>query len=246
MKQRLHKILAKASELSLRSAEKAIELGQVTVNGRVVTKLGSFADPGVDIIKWKGVSIGNVLEGKIYLAYHKPKSKLVTKSDPQGRSTIWSDLEMFKKSANAVGRLDYDSEGLLIVTNNGELMNRLTHPKYKVKKVYLVKVKGIPAIDEINQLRNGVSYGGEEYQGAEVRLKSRTKLNAWYEVKVSEGKNRQIRNMFLAIGFPVQKLKRIAVGPVRLGELKAGKFRALTGAELKALFNALELHISKA
>lgn len=234
MKRRLHKILARSTELSLRSAEKAISRGEVTVNGQVVTMLGSLADPEADIIKWKGKRIGLPQE-KIYLIYNKPKNVLVTKRDPLGRPTIWTDLKKFKDKVNAAGRLDYDSEGLLILTSDGELINRLTHPRHEIRKVYYVKVKGFPSNDELNGLRGGLKYEGVQYRPAEIKFKSKTEDNTWIETRIFEGKNRQVRKMFSAIGHPVLKLKRIAIGPLGLRGLKTSSWRYLQGSEREAL-----------
>lgn len=231
MKERLHKILARSTELSLRAAEKAIMSGEVSVNGKFLKELGLQADPSLDDIRWKGKPVKASSE-KIYLIYHKPKSKLVTKKDTLDRPTIWSDLKNMKGKINAVGRLDYDSEGLMILTNDGELQNRLTHPSYHVKKSYNVKVKGYPTGEEIDQIRDGVKYRGVRYKGATVKMKSETKKHRWLDVTISEGKNRQVRHMFAAIGHPVLKLKRIAIGPVHLGKLEPGKWRPMRPKDL--------------
>jgi 23S rRNA pseudouridine2605 synthase len=240
MKHRLHKILAAATELSRRVAEKAIASGEVTVNGKVVTKLGVLADPKVDVIKWKGRRVQPPRE-KIYIIYNKPKGTLVTKSDPHGRSTIWSDLKQYKDRVNAVGRLDYDSEGLLIMTNDGELLNRLTHPRHDIKKIYNVKVKGHPKGEALDKIRNGVRYRGISYNPAFIKLRYVTENNTWLEVKISEGKNRMVRKIFSAVGHPVQKLKRFAVGPIRLGKMEASQWRHLRRDEVELLLQEVGL-----
>lgn len=232
--ERLHKILAQATELSRRSAEKAILAGEVVVNGRVVTELGVLADPRTDSIKWKGKKVFIARE-YIYLAYHKPTGKIVTKSDPQGRPTIWDDLKKFKENLNTVGRLDFDSSGLMILTNDGEAINRLAHPRHEVVKIYNVKVKGFPSNDAIAKLRSGITFGGIKYQPAEVRVKSQTEKHTWLDVRIQEGKNREVRNMFGAIKHPVLKLQRKAIGPIKLGMLKEGKWRFLTRKEVYEL-----------
>lgn len=234
MKQRLHKILAQATELSRRTAEEVIARGEVSVNGVVVTKLGSLADPGLDDIRWKGRRI-HPLGAIVYIRYNKPKNKLVTKKDLLGRPTIWSDLKGLQDRVNSVGRLDYDSEGLLILTNDGELVNRLTHPKYHISKTYNVKVRGFPSDAALEELRKGITYKGIVYSGARVKIKSKTEKHTWVDVTIAEGKNRQIRNMFFAINHPVLKLKRIAIGPVRLGQLEVGEWRYLNKREVMAL-----------
>lgn len=234
MRQRLHKILAASTELSRRAAEKAITSGEVTVDGAVVTKLGSLADPNVNKIKWNGRLINPPRE-KIYIIYNKPKNKLVTKRDPEGRKTIWEDLKKFQDQVNAVGRLDYDSEGLLILTNDGELINRLTHPRHEIKKIYNIKVKGHPHSEDLNKLRKGLKYKSATYQPAEIRVKKETETSTWIDIRIREGKNRQVRNMFFAIGHPVQKLKRTMLGPIKLGKLESAEWRFLRRNEKEAL-----------
>ena len=231
---RLHKILAQSTELSRRNAEKVIAAGEVFVNGKAVTKMGVLVDPARDRIGWNGKII-SLPETNIYVIYNKPKETLVTKKDSGGRSIIWDDLKRFKDKVNAVGRLDYDSEGLLILTNDGELINRLTHPKHDIKKIYNVKVKGFPLEEKLDKLRKGMTFEGEEYRPAEISFTRKTENNTWFEVKISEGKNRQIRNMFVAINHPVLKLKRFAVGPVRLGRMEPGEWRFLKPKERQLL-----------
>lgn len=234
MRQRLHKILARSTTLSLRRAESAIAAGEVTINGKVVTKLGTIADPARDSIKWNGKRV-ELSEKKFYLIYNKPKSCLVTKSDPEGRKTVWDDLAKYKDQVNAVGRLDYDSEGLLILTNDGELINRLTHPKHEIKKVYYVKVRGFPTIIDLNKLKFGLKFRGVRYRPAEAKIKSKTEKHTWVEMIISEGKNRQVRMMFDAIGFPVLKLRRIAIGNLGIRRLKSSEYRHLSAKEVREL-----------
>lgn len=240
MKQRLHKILAASTELSRRSAEKAITAGEVKVNGKVIVTMGCLADVYKDDIRWKGKRIFLPRE-KIYIVYNKPRGKMVTKHDPEGRETIWSDLKKFRDAVNPVGRLDYDSEGLLILTNDGELINRLTHPRHEIKKIYNVKVKGFPDEDDLTRLRDGLVWRGVKYQPAQVEIRYKTENNMWLEVKISEGQNRQVRNMFEAINHPVLKLKRFAVGPVRLGKLASSEWRFLRKGEKEALLSEVGL-----
>jgi len=240
MKQRLHKILAASTKLSRRAAEKAIEAGEVKVGGHLVKKLGTLADPFQETITWKGKKVRPPQE-MIYIAYHKPKRRLVTKSDPEGRPTIWGDLRQYKDKINTVGRLDYDSEGLLLLTNDGELINRLTHPSHEVVKIYQVKIQGEPSRESIEQLRNGIRYHGINYAPAEVKIVSRADSNTWVEFRISEGKNRQLRNMVDAIGHRAQKLKRLSIGPIKLGALRPGEWRVLRRSEREALYKLVGL-----
>ena len=245
MKQRLQKILAASTKLSRRAAEKAIlgaiEAGEVKVGGHVIKTMGTLADPFLETITWKGRKI-RLPQEQIYIAYHKPKRRLVTKSDPEGRPTIWNDLRQYKDKVNAVGRLDYDSEGLLLLTNDGELLNRLTHPSHEVIKVYQVKIQGEPSRESIEELRNGIRYHGVNYAPAEVKVVSRADLNTWLEFRISEGKNRQIRNMVDAIGHRAQKLKRLSIGPIKLGALRPGEWRVLRRSEREALYKLVGLN----
>lgn len=199
-----------------------------------MTALGSFVDSGKDTIRWKGRVVADRAD-KIYLIYNKPKSCLVTKMDPEGRRTIWEDLGNFKDRVNAAGRLDYDSEGLLILTNDGELINRLTHPTHEIKKVYYVKVRGLPTDSILNKIRFGIKHEGVKYRPADVRIKSKTEKHTWVEVKISEGKRRQVRNMFFAIGHPVLKLRRVAIANLGLRRLESGTWRHLSRKEVVTL-----------
>lgn len=240
MNQRLHKILAQSTKLSRRAAERAIATGEVTVNGKIVNKLGTLADPYIDIIKWKGVVVRPPRE-EFYIMYNKPKGRLVTKNDELKRPTIWSDLRDLKDRVNAVGRLDFNSEGLLVLTNNGELLNRLTHPKYKVSKVYNVKVRGFPTEEGLAEVRAGIKYHGVSYMPAQVRIVNKTDKHTWLDIKIAEGKNHEIRNIFTAIGNPVLKLRRVELGPLRLGTLPIAKSRFLRKKEIEELFQLVGL-----
>ena len=238
MKQRLHKILAASTKLSRRAAEKAISAGEVKVGGHIVTTMGTMADPFQETITWKGKKVRPPQE-KIYIIYHKPKRKLVTKSDPEGRPTIW---RQYKDKVNSVGRLDFDSEGLLLLTNDGELLNRLTHPRHEIIKIYQVKIQGEPTEERLEKLRKGVRYRGITYAPAKVRIISKTDAGVWLEFRITEGKNRQLRNMVDAIGHRTQKLKRLAVGPIKLGALKPGEWRLLRRSEREILYKLTGLN----
>lgn len=240
MKQRLHKIIANATSFSLRAAEREISLGHVCVNGKKVTEQGMSVDAMRDEITIEG-KILRIRSSKTYLKYYKPKKRIVSKSDDRGRKTIWNDLDRYKHKLNSAGRLDYDSEGLLIITNDGELINLLTHPRYHLEKVYMVKIKGSPKDEELMKLQEGTCYEGVTYQPCKMKRKEKVGSHVWFEVTIFEGKNRQIRNMFNSIDYDVVKLKRIAIGPIKLGTLKPGECMKFTFRELSALRTALKI-----
>ena len=236
---RLARMIALSSELSRRAAEKAITAGEVIVNGYVITELGTSVNIKNDVVSLRGVKL-RITNEAIYLVYNKPRLKLVTKSDPEGRELIWDDLPEFKRRCNSVGRLDYDSEGLLIITDDGDFLNMLTHPKHEIWKTYRVRLKGTPTNPDLEKLKNGVVIDGRRTLPAKLRQFDREGDNAVFEISIREGRNRQVRKMFEAVGYPVSRLKRLAVGPVKLGRLGLGRWRSLTESEistLKALAN---------
>src|SRR5262252_498679 len=229
--ERLQKIIAAAGIASRRKAEDLITAGLVSVNGQTVTELGTKADPLVDHIKVNGRAIGTA-ERHIYLLLNKPKGYVTTVSDPEGRPTVMDLVRHVGERIYPVGRLDYLSEGLLLLTNDGALANHLTRAASHVPKTYLVKVSGQPAQEDIARLRRGIKIGkriGERpaeaahTAPAQIRLAKEAE-NPWYEVTLIEGKNRQIRRMFEEIGHHVEKIKRVRYGPLRL-DLEPGQFR---------------------
>ena len=232
--QRLQKILAQAGIASRRKAELLIGEGRVTVNGKVVTELGTKADPTADHIKVDGRLLKNEAAELIYIALHKPDNVVSTASDPQGRTTVLDLLEGLKTRVFPVGRLDYHSTGLILLTNDGELSNAITAAKTHIPKTYMVKTKGSLTPEEEEQFRHGVPLHGIRTAPAGLRL-VRQGDNPWYEVRLIEGRNQQIRIMFKHFGHLVEKLRRIAIGGLELGNLKPGEFRFLEPREVKAL-----------
>jgi 23S rRNA pseudouridine2605 synthase len=244
MEQRLQKIIAAAGIASRRKAEELISAGRVTVNGAVVKELGSKADPERDHIKVDGKLL-RAPERHVYIVLNKPKGYVTTVSDPEGRPTV---MELIKTRARVypVGRLDYLSEGLLLLTNDGELTNALMSAASHVPKTYLVKVSGNPSKEAIEQLRRGVKIGGErEGRDGKRAMKpittapARVKLaregdNPWYEITIIEGRNRQLRRMFEAVGHHVEKIKRVKYGPLEL-DVEPGRYRELAPAEVQRL-----------
>jgi 23S rRNA pseudouridine2605 synthase len=227
--ERLQKILARAGIASRRKAEELIQAGQVTVNGRIVTELGSKADPEQDHIK-----VGNKLlrdaPPLVYLALHKPKGVMTTLSDPEGRETIVKYLKGVKERVYPVGRLDYASEGLLLLTNDGELANRITSARHHVPKVYEVKVNGTLTPEQEEMFRTGVPLGGRRTAPAQLKRVSGGP-NPWYEVTLIEGRKNQIREMFRHFGRLVEKLRRTRIGFLEL-DIPSGKFRPLSEKEI--------------
>lgn len=241
---RLQKILAGAGIASRRKAEELIVAGRVQVNGQVVTELGSKADPDRDHIRVDGKLIHVATEHRYYML-NKPRGFITTASDPQGRPTAMDFFSRTRLRLFPVGRLDYASEGLLVVTNDGALANALSRASSHVPKTYLVKVSGIPSEDGLNKLRRGVSIPVGEVGSGERRVRTapaKVKLfrsgdNPWYEITISEGRNRQLRKMFEEIGHHVEKIRRVGYGPLVL-DVEPGEFRELTDREVRALREA--------
>lgn len=242
---RLNHFLARAGVASRRASEGLIADGRVTVNGRIVTKLATVVDPSKDAVKLDGKRIHLSAE-PAYYALYKPKQVVSTMEDPEGRQCIKDFLPKKTQGLFAVGRLDYHSEGLLLLTNDGELSNRLLHPRYKVAKVYSVKVKGSPLPQELDRLRKGIALEGRRTLPVQIRHRpSRETQHTWLEITMMEGRKNQIREMFFRINHPVIKLKRMAMGPVKLGALKPGQVRALTPEEVQALLEHAALAPTK-
>ncbi len=238
--ERLQKIIAAAGVASRRAAEEMMRRGEVTVNGRAVTELGSKADPHTDAIKVKGKLINAQLlnrEMKYYLV-NKPRGYVSTVSDPQGRTIVAHLLPPSKRRGiHPVGRLDYNTEGLIVLTNDGDLTQLLTKGG-AVEKVYHVKVKGSPGEENIERLRRGIKLGQSRTAPAQIKLMERTKEggNTWFEVILKEGKNQQIRKMFDSIHHSVTKLRRVRIGHLTDEGLAVGEFRELKPSEVKRFF----------
>lgn len=234
MLERLQKIIAQAGVASRREAERLILEGKVTLNGKVVKELGTKADPDKEHIKVNGKLITRP-ESKAYLILYKPRGYVTTTSDPEGRPTIMELLEKVKGRVFPVGRLDYDTEGLILCTNDGELAHKLQHPRHEVPKTYFAKVEGVPAPDEITKLRKGIKLEDGMTAPANVKLVRKVEANSWLEIIIHEGRNRQVKRMCEAIGHPVIRLKREGLAFLTLGDLKPGEFRHLTAEEVKKL-----------
>jgi 23S rRNA pseudouridine2605 synthase len=235
--ERLQKIIAAAGIASRRKSEELISGGLVTVNGKTVTELGSKADPEKDHIRVNGKLLQGP-ERHIYLLMNKPKGYVTTLRDPENRPTVMDLLRGVGARVYPVGRLDYASEGLLLLSNDGEFANFLMKAASHVPKTYMVKVAGNPTPDGLNKLRAGLFIGsssGRRVKTAPASIKViRESANPWYEVTLIEGKNRQIRRMFEEIGHHVEKIKRVRYGPLEL-DVHPGKYRKLTSKEVEKL-----------
>ena len=240
--ERLQKIIASAGVASRRKAEELIASGRVQVNGTVVTELGTKADPESDHIRVNGKLLHTRAEQrKVYLLLNKPRGYVTTMSDPEKRPTVMDLVRGVKGRVYPVGRLDYASEGLLLLTNDGDLANRMMKAASHVPKTYLVKIAGIPKEEALAKLRSGLSIATDEGKRvrtapASVRVVKEAN-NPWYEVTLIEGRNRQIRRMFEAVGHHVEKIKRVRYGPLSL-DVPPGEFRSLTLKEVERLKSA--------
>jgi len=238
--ERLQKIIAAAGVASRRKAEELITGGLVSVNGQVVTELGSKADPEHDHIRVNGKLLHGA-QRHVYLLMNKPKGYVTTLKDPEGRPTVLDLLRGVGSRVYPVGRLDYASEGLLVLTNDGELANLLMKAASHVPKTYLVKIAGTPPEEDLAKLRAGISIAtdkGKRVRTAPAKIRViREANNPWYEVTLTEGRNRQIRRMFEEIGHHVEKIKRVRYGPLEL-DVHPGQFRRLSPKEVDRLKNA--------
>jgi len=234
--ERLQKIMAQAGVASRRKAEEYIQEGRVTVNGRVVTELGSRADLSKDHIKVDGKLL-RPPRHLTWIALNKPRGVVTTLKDPEGRQTVVHLLKGVKERVFPVGRLDYNSEGLLLLTNDGETANKITSASTHLEKVYMVKVKGSLTPDQEAEFRAGVPLKGRRTARAGLR-KVKDAPNPWYEVRLIEGRQNQIRIMFQHFGLLVEKLKRVRIGPLSIGPLRPGEFRYLDEREVERLQKA--------
>jgi 23S rRNA pseudouridine2605 synthase len=236
--ERLQKLIAAAGVASRRHAEELIAAGEVTLNGQVVTEPGTKADPARDHIKVRGRLINPLLAGqqKVHVLLNKPKGYLSSVADPEGRRLVTELVPKALGKLHPVGRLDFNTEGLLLLTNDGELTNHVTSARNKVAKVYEVKVKGVPPEEAIERLRRGIRLDdGARTAPAQVVKQGETRTNSWFEVVLYEGRNQQIRRMFDAVGHSVLKLRRTRIGPLKDEQLPLGAWRHLTPTEVASL-----------
>ncbi len=236
---RLQKILSQAGIASRRAAEKLIAEGRVTVNGQTVREMGVKADPSRDDIRVDGRRL-RVAERLRYILLNKPAGVVTTRSDPQRRRTVIDLLAGVREYVYPVGRLDYDTEGLLLLTNDGDLAARLTHPRHEVERTYEAQVAGTPDNEAIGKLRRGIPLDGRRTMPADVKLLGARhhERSSVLLMTIREGRNRQVRRMFEAVGHPVQKLKRTRIGPISDRRLRPGEWRDLSAREVSLLKEA--------
>lgn len=233
---RLQKVLAQSGVASRRKSEELISQGVVKVNGKIVTEMGVKVTKK-DLIEVNGIPLTR--EKNVYFLLYKPRGVISAVSDDKGRKVVTDLLPGVKERIFPVGRLDYDTSGLLLLTNDGEFMNKITHPKNEVAKVYVAKVKGLPNQKDLRELEKGIKIDGRKTAPAKAWILSRDKKaeTAIVELTIHEGRNHQVKKMFDAIGFPVMKLKRERLGTLDLSGLSPGQYRSLSAREVKELMN---------
>ncbi len=229
---RLQKYIADCGVTSRRKAEDLITTRQVKVNGKTVTELGTKVIAGVDLVQVRGETVDPQALERIYIILNKPRAIMSTVSDPEGRKTVVDLCRGIKTRIYPVGRLDYHSEGLMIMTNDGDLTQKLMHPKFEVTKVYEVKVFGVMTEGLLNKIRDGVHDGGDFLKPLSVRVIKQLAGKTWLEFRLNEGKNREIRRLCEVCGLTIDKLRRVAIGNLSLEGLGIGEFRVLTRKEL--------------
>ncbi|MFN2365837.1 MAG: pseudouridine synthase [Desulfurivibrionaceae bacterium] len=234
MEERLQKILAAAGICSRRQAERLILAGRVKVGGRVVTELGTKVDPNRQTIKFDDKPLSR--PEPAYYLLNKPRGYVTTLNDPQGRPIVTSLLKGVKERVFPVGRLDIDTEGALLLTNDGALTQRILHPSNEIKRTYEATVVGQPPRQKLAELAGGIIIEGRKTWPAKLRILKKNSADTTIEVVIHEGRKRQVRLMFAAIGHPVRELRRIAYGKLFLADLPVGKFRKLSAADLKKIF----------
>jgi 23S rRNA pseudouridine2605 synthase len=234
---RLQKFLAEAGVASRRASEVAIVAGRVTVNGRVASQLGAKVDPQHDRVAVDGREVAR--KRKLYIAVNKPPGFMCTRGAEDDRRKIGDLLPREWTGLFSVGRLDYRSEGLIFLTNDGDFCLKLTHPRYGIARIYVAWVEGRVTADMLKHFTQGVTSAGEILKARRARLISANNSNSVVELELTEGKNREVRRLFEGQNLVVRRLQRVQIGPIKLGELPLGKWRALTQPEIKSLLPAL-------
>lgn len=235
----MQKLLSRAGVASRRKAEELMEAGRVRINGEVVTTLGVRVDPEQDAVEVDGEEV--TVPPARWILLHKPEGVLTTRKDPHGRRTVYDLLPEELDSLRYVGRLDRDTEGLLLLTNQGDAIHRLLHPSYEVDREYFAAVKGSPRPETLERLRSGVPLEDGPARADRVEVVEETTEGARVALVLREGRNREVRRLLAAVGHPVRSLVRRRFGPVRLGDLSEGRWRDLTEAEVRALLERVDL-----
>ncbi|MFO1498889.1 MAG: pseudouridine synthase [Verrucomicrobiota bacterium] len=241
---RLQKYLADAGVASRRASEEIIRSGRVTVNRQPVREMGAKVDPLQDAVAVDGVTVKP--KRKLYIALHKPIGYVSTRHDPRGRRTVMDLLPKEWVALYTVGRLDYNTEGLIFLTNDGDFALHLTHPRYGVRKKYQAVVEGTVGPEHTASLVKGLFHEGERLKAEKARVLESSRAQSLVELELAEGKNREARRLFEAQGFRVLGLKRIQIGPIKLGELRSGRWRSLSAAEVEALLKPAGEQATKA
>jgi len=240
MEERLQKFMARAGVGSRRYCEELIKEGRVKVNGRVVTELGTKVDPDNDVVEVDGNPVRPKQE-KLYIIINKPSGFITSVRDQYGRPTVIDLLGDVSSRVYPVGRLDFNTEGLLLLTNDGELAFRLTHPRYRVKKTYVAEVEGHPVDTSLDKLRKGIMLEDGVTAPADVKILKQTRSSTLVEITIHEGRKRQVRRMFETIGHKVIRLKRTTIDGIGLDKLPPGDFRHLSNKEIEMLFKTVRL-----
>jgi len=235
MEERLQKILARCGVASRRGAEQMMREGRISVNGMTVTRPGIKADATQDAIRVDGKLISESAVSRVYLALHKPQGYVATLKDPHGRPIVTDLLRGVPERVFPVGRLDYDSEGLLLMTNDGDFSYRVQHPTFKVPKTYLVKVQGKLTRSDIETVRKGIILEDGPFKPVRAAVEKTNQKSCWLEITILEGRNRVIRRFFDSMHHPVSRLIRTAIADIHLGDLKSGEYRYLEKREVKSL-----------
>ena len=234
---RLQKFLAEAGVASRRAAEQFILDGRIAVNGKIIRQLGTKVDPVHDKVAVDGKSVR--VRRKLYVSLHKPAGCVCSHSDELGRPTIYDLLPKEWQIVHSVGRLDFNSEGLIFLTNDGQFALRLTHPRYGVRKKYVATIEGEVGGEMLKRFTQGIFDGGERLKALSARLISGSRARSVVELELGEGKNREVRRLFESQGLVVKRLQRTQIGKIKLGELKPGRWRTLTETEIKTLLSDL-------
>jgi len=234
---RLQKFLAEAGVASRRAAEQFILDGRIAVNGQLVRQLGTKVDPLHDKVTADGRPVH--VRRKLYVALHKPAGCVCSHADELGRPTIYELLPKEWQMVHSVGRLDFNSEGLIFLTNDGQFALRLTHPRYGVRKKYVATIGGEVDGEMLKRFTQGIFHEGERLKALSARLVSGSRARSVVELELGEGKNREVRRLFESQGLTVKRLQRIQIGKIKLGELKPGRWRTLTETEIKTLLSDL-------
>jgi pseudouridine synthase len=238
VKQRLQKIISRSGLASRRTAERWILGGRVSVNGEVIRELGTKADPAADVVEVDGKRIAGIPAPPVYYVLNKPAGFVTTLRDPQGRPTVIDLLKRVRRRVFPVGRLDFVSTGMLILTDDGELAMKLQHPSSQIPRVYDVKIIGKLTDVSVRKLQRGVSLGNKKTQPCSIQVRKTSERSQWLRVTLREGQNRQIHRMMASVGISVSKLRRVQFGPLRLGRLAVGQYRRLTPSEVTSLRNS--------